>query len=54
LKRASKLRAPENIPITVDGNDLTALGKDGKPVIIKVGCDGITMDAKPNGSTTRR
>jgi sugar lactone lactonase YvrE len=37
---------PENVPITVDGNDLTVPGKDGKPAIIKVGCDGITMDAK--------
>jgi sugar lactone lactonase YvrE len=37
---------PENIPITVDGNDLTVPGKDGKPQIIKVGCDGITMDVK--------
>ena len=37
---------PENMPITVDGNDLTVPGKDGKPTIIKVGCDGITMDAK--------
>ena len=35
---------PENIPITVDGNDLTVPGKDGKQSIIKVGCDGITMD----------
>ncbi|WP_426437337.1 L-dopachrome tautomerase-related protein [Bradyrhizobium genosp. P] len=35
---------PENVPITVDGNDLTVPGKDGKPVPIKVGCDGITMD----------
>jgi sugar lactone lactonase YvrE len=35
---------PENVPITVDGNDLTVPGKDGKPVLIKVGCDGITMD----------
>jgi sugar lactone lactonase YvrE len=37
---------PENVPITVDGNDLTVPGKDGKPSIIKVGCDGITMDTK--------
>src|SRR4029453_15453044 len=37
---------PGNVPITVDGNDLTVPGKDGKPAIIKVGCDGITMDAK--------
>jgi len=35
---------PENVPITVDGKDLTVPGADGKPVIIKVGCDGITMD----------
>ena len=32
------------VPITVDGQDLTVAGKDGKPAIIKVGCDGITMD----------
>src|SRR4029079_18595799 len=37
---------PENVPITVDGNDLTVPGKDGKPTIIKVGCDGITMDVR--------
>lgn len=37
---------PENVPITVDGQDLTVPGKDGKPTLIKVGCDGITMDAK--------
>jgi sugar lactone lactonase YvrE len=37
---------PENVPITVDGNDLTVPGKDGKPSIIKVGCDGITMDVR--------
>ncbi len=37
---------PENVPITVDGNDLTVPGKDGKPAIIKVGCDGITMDVR--------
>ena len=41
-----KSTVPENVPITVDGNDLTVPGKDGKPTIIKVGCDGITMDAK--------
>ena len=41
-----KSTIPENVPITVDGNDLTVPGKDGKPTIIKVGCDGITMDAK--------
>ena len=41
-----KSTIPENVPITVDGKDLTVPGKDGKPVIIKVGCDGITMDAK--------
>lgn len=35
---------PEDVPITVDGQDLTVAGKDGKPAIIKVGCDGITMD----------
>lgn len=35
---------PENVPITVDGKDLTVPGADGKPTIIKVGCDGITMD----------
>jgi hypothetical protein len=37
---------PENVPITVDGSDLTVPGKDGKPSIIKVGCDGITMDVR--------
>ena len=37
---------PENVPITVDGNDLTVPGKDGKASIIKVGCDGITMDVR--------
>src|ERR1700749_4745077 len=37
---------PENVPITVDGNDLTVPGKDGKPSIIKVGCDGIMMDVR--------
>lgn len=37
---------PEDLPITVDGKDLTVAGKDGKPVVIKVGCDGITMDHK--------
>ena len=41
-----KSTVPENVPITVDGNDLTVPGKDGKPSIIKVGCDGITMDTK--------
>jgi len=41
-----KHTVPENLPITVDGNDLTVPGKDGKPSIIKVGCDGITMDVK--------
>jgi hypothetical protein len=41
-----KSTVPENVPITIDGNDLTVPGKDGKPTIIKVGCDGITMDAK--------
>ncbi len=35
---------PEDVPITVDGKDLTVPGSDGKPAIIKVGCDGITMD----------
>lgn len=35
---------PENVPITVDGKDLTVTGSDGKPAVIKVGCDGITMD----------
>lgn len=37
---------PENVPISVDGSDLTVPGKDGKPSLIKVGCDGITMDAR--------
>jgi hypothetical protein len=35
---------PEDVPLNFDGKDLTFPGKDGKPVIIKVGCDGITMD----------
>lgn len=37
---------PEDLPITVDGKDLTVSAKDGKPSIIKVGCDGITMDVR--------
>lgn len=37
---------PENVPLTFDGKDLTFPGKDGSPVTIKVGCDGITMDMK--------
>jgi len=41
-----KSTVPENLPITVDGSDLTVPGKDGKPTIIKVGCDGITMDVR--------
>jgi sugar lactone lactonase YvrE len=41
-----KSTVPENVAITVDGNDLTVPGRDGKPTIIRVGCDGITMDAK--------
>ena len=41
-----KSTVPENVPITVDGKDLTVPGKDGKPTIIKVGCDGITMDVQ--------
>ena len=49
-----KSTVPENVPITVDGNDLTVPGKDGKPTIIKVGCDGITMDSGPNGFTSHR
>lgn len=35
---------PENRPITVSGRDLTVPGKDGKPVAIKVGADGIAAD----------
>lgn len=35
---------PEDIPITVDGKPLTVPGKDGKPVVIKVGADGIAAD----------
>jgi sugar lactone lactonase YvrE len=30
----------------VDGNDHTVPGKDGKPTVVKVGCDGITMDVR--------
>lgn len=41
-----KSTVPENVPITVDGSDLTVPGKDGKLAVIKVGCDGITMDVK--------
>ncbi len=37
---------PEDVPITVDGKDLTVKGSDGKPALIKVGCDGITMDVR--------
>lgn len=37
---------PEDVALNFDGKDLTFPGKDGKPVIIKVGCDGITMDMK--------
>ena len=35
---------PEDRPITVDGKVLTVPGKDGKPVVIKVGADGIAAD----------
>ncbi len=35
---------PEDRPINVDGKDLTVPGKDGKPVVIKVGADGIAAD----------
>jgi Major royal jelly protein len=35
---------PEDRPITVDGKNLTVPGKDGKPVVIKVGADGIAAD----------
>ncbi|CAN7648797.1 major royal jelly family protein [Bosea sp. LjRoot90] len=35
---------PENRPITVEGKDLTVPGRDGKPVVIKVGADGIAAD----------
>jgi hypothetical protein len=41
-----KSTVPENLPITVDGSNLTVPGKDGKPTINKVGCDGITMDVR--------
>ncbi len=44
LLQGDKSTIPENVPITVDGNDLTVPGKDGKPMVLKVGCDGITMD----------
>lgn len=37
---------PEDVPITVDGSDLTVPGKDGKSIVLKVGCDGITMDPR--------
>ncbi|MGE7472943.1 L-dopachrome tautomerase-related protein [Bosea sp. NPDC003192] len=35
---------PENRPITVEGKDLTVPGKDGQPMMIKVGADGIAAD----------
>lgn len=35
---------PEDRPIAVDGKPLTVPGKDGKPVLIKVGADGIAAD----------
>jgi sugar lactone lactonase YvrE len=35
---------PEDRPITVNGKALTVPGKDGKPVVIKVGADGIAAD----------
>jgi hypothetical protein len=35
---------PEDRPITVNGKSLTVPGKDGRPVIIKVGADGIAAD----------
>ena len=35
---------PEDRPIAVDGKNLTVPGKDGKPVVIKVGADGIAAD----------
>ncbi len=47
LLEADRSTVPEpGLPITVDGKDLTVTGKDGKSTIIKVGCDGITMDFK--------
>ena len=46
ILESDRSTVPENVPITVDGNDLTVPGKDGKPAVIKVGCDGITMDLK--------
>jgi sugar lactone lactonase YvrE len=35
---------PEDVPLIFDEKKLTFPGKDGNPVDIKVGCDGITMD----------
>ena len=35
---------PENVPITVDGKDLTVKGDDGKTIVIKVGADGLAAD----------
>ena len=37
---------PENVGINVDGKDLTVEGADKKPFVLKVGCDGITMDTE--------
>ncbi len=39
-----KSTIPEDVAITVDGRAMTTPGKDGKPSILKVGVDGITMD----------
>lgn len=39
-----KSTIPEDVPITVDGNAMTVPGKDGKPAVLKIGADGITMD----------
>lgn len=35
---------PEDRPITVNGKNLTVPGKDGRPIVIKVGADGIAAD----------
>lgn len=39
-----KSTIPEDVAITVDGRDMMVPDKDGKPSILKVGVDGITMD----------
>lgn len=37
---------PEDVPITVDGKDLTVPDGNGGQVVIKVGADGITADTE--------